>query len=43
MNARLYEPQSLLHNQLVYSLIEAKGAANQYHLIGIHDKYEEGS
>ena len=38
MDARLYEPQSLLHNQLVYSLIEAKGAANQHHFLGINQQ-----
>ena len=43
MDARLYEPQSLLHNRLVYSLIEAKKRNNKHHFIGIHDKYEEGS
>ena len=42
MDARLYEPQSLLHNQLVYSLMKAKGREEYDHLIGIHDKYEEG-
>ena len=42
MDARLYEPQSLLHNKLVYSLIEAKRRNNKHHFIGIHDKYDEG-
>ena len=43
MDARLYEPQSLLHNRLVYSLIEAKRREHTNYFIGIHDKYEEGS
>ena len=43
MDARLYEPQSLLHNRLVYSLIKTRGRDQSDHLIGIHDKYEEGS
>ena len=42
MKARLYEPQSLLHNQLVYSLIKAKGREAYAYVIGIHDNYEEG-
>ena len=43
MDARLYEPQSLLHNNLVFSLIEARGRDHKYHFIGIHDKHEEGT
>ena len=43
MDAKLYEPQSFLHNQLVYLLIKAKERDEHGYFIGIHDKYEEGS
>ena len=42
LGGKLYEPQSLFHNQLVYALIEEKGREGS-HWIGIHDKYTEGS
>ena len=40
---KLYEPQSLSHNQLVYALIEEKGQEDQPFWIGIHDKDTENS
>ena len=43
MDGKLYEPQSLFHNQLVYALIEAKGIQSSGFWIGIHDKFTEGS
>merc|ERR1711953_675998 len=43
MDGKLYEPQSLFHNQLVYALIEEKGLEGSGFWIGIHDKFTEGS
>ena len=43
LDAKLYEPQSLSHNQLVYALIEEKGQEDQPFWIGIHDKDTENS
>ena len=43
LDAKLYEPQSLSHNQLVSALIEAKGQEGSRFWIGIHDKYNENS
>ena len=44
LDGKLYEPQTLFHNQLVSALIEEKGLdeVSQF-WIGIHDKYTEGS
>merc|ERR1712062_548485 len=36
LDAKLYEPQSLSHHQLVYALIEGKGLEHQSFWIGIH-------
>ena len=41
--ARLYEPQTKLHNQLVFTLMKEKGVEGHNHYIGIHDKIEENS
>ena len=43
LDGKLYEPQSLFHNQLVSALIEEKGQEGSSFWIGIHDKYTEGS
>ena len=43
LGGKLYEPQSLFHNQLVYALIEIKGLEGSGFWIGIHDKFTEGS
>merc|ERR1712062_717874 len=43
LDAKLYEPQSLSHNQMVYALIEEKGQEGYYFWIGIHDKNTENS
>ena len=41
LDAKLYEPQSLSHNQMVYALIEGKGLEAYSFWIGIHDKFTE--
>ena len=43
VRARLFEPQTLVQNNLVYQLIEAKGRDKYEHWIGINDKAEEGT
>ena len=40
---KLYEPQSLSHNQMVYALIEEKGLESKNFWVGIHDKNTENS
>merc|ERR1712062_530270 len=41
LDAKLYEPQSLSHNHMVYALIEGKGLEEYSFWIGIHDKFTE--
>ena len=43
MGGQLFEPQTLLENNQVYDLIEAKGRAGYTHWIGINDKAQEGT
>ena len=43
LDAKLYEPQSLSHNQMVYALIEEKGLEAKHFWVGIHDKNAENS
>merc|ERR1712029_96165 len=43
LDAKLYEPQSLSHNQMVYALIEEKGLESKDFWVGIHDKNTENS
>ena len=42
LDGKLYEPQTLFHNQLVSALIEDDLRDSSF-WIGIHDKYTEGS
>ena len=41
-NARLYEPRSKLHNQLVFALLKERNEIDNFRWIGVHDKHEEG-
>ena len=43
MGGQLFEPQTLLENNQVYELMEAKGRAENFHWIGINDKEQEGT
>ena len=43
MGGQLFEPQTLLENNQVYELIEAKGRNEYSHWIGINDKAQEGT
>ena len=43
LDAKLYEPQSLSHNQFVYALIEKIGLEGSDFWIGLHDKHTENS
>jgi len=43
LDAKLYEPQSLSHNQMVYALIEEKGLESKNFWVGIHDMNTENS
>ena len=43
MGGQLFEPQTLLENNQVYELMEAKGRAQYPHWIGINDEAQEGT
>merc|ERR1711976_2565 len=44
MGGQLFEPQTLIENNQVYELMEAKGRDSPYgHWIGINDKAQEGT